>query len=321
MSAFPTEREYSSTNFIFAAQWGTYDILLSYFTDFPPSTFSEQDLAEALETTVIHRTPPISDYLDLRKVTLLLSHGAAITPRAYAEVLAWDAPKGPRILQEFINHGWDINSRPYGYEGTIVHEHSRENRFHSVKWVVERGGELVDYSARNPRNPGPERGLRKLVQPIDALLERYKYTTPLLEFLIRQGAEITRESLYIALRTDFPGLGAARTLLENGADPNVSSGETFYSSPLFGVIISGGPVMIEKIELLLEFKADIYKKGSDGMMAMNKALQWGRNDAYLLLAREDMIVVDSEGDKGLKRKEEMGKMGFMERIGSYFKQN
>lgn len=67
------------------------------------TNFSEQELTNALY--------PAAREAKAQIVAQLLSHGARISEMAF---LGACMSQAPAVFQQFINHGWDINSAKFG---------------------------------------------------------------------------------------------------------------------------------------------------------------------------------------------------------------
>ncbi|RDL30125.1 uncharacterized protein BP5553_10403 [Venustampulla echinocandica] len=138
-------------------------------------------------------------------VDLLLSHGAHITKNAfYAAALS----KSTAVFQQFVNHGWDINSTEFENPGLrlVVRDVA------CTKWFLEHGAD--------PNLPG-ERG----VTPLATAALHTSITV--LELLISYGAELDPRALYNAIgcrpSNGGGGVPIIKFLLDHGMDVNAPS--------------------------------------------------------------------------------------------------
>jgi hypothetical protein len=196
---------------------------------------------------------------------LLLSSGACITDMAF---IGATHNEDPAIFQEFLNHGWDINSTEFGdpalrYQFLILYSLIPISKQYSdrlvvsnetcVRWLLEHGADP---------NQKSDEGFTPLATA--ALFP----SITILELLITHGAKLDPEALTSAIsRRGNGGIPVMKYLIDQGIDLNVRV-ENFSSALHYAVHQAGPP---DRVRLLLDNGADRSLQNTFGQTPLEAA--------------------------------------------------
>ncbi|KAF3938369.1 Ankyrin-1 [Dactylella cylindrospora] len=214
--------------------------------------FTPDDLEEPLRYATMYCHPEIAK--------LLLSHGAEpLVEIGHMRILAgYEA-----TLQEFLNHGWDLNVVDTAESVTAINYEQSLSDPKRAKWLLERGADP---------NIESDRYLNTMAAALKVP------HNGVVELLLRNGANISRGDTYLAMtpweKEEFRNL---RVLLEAGANPNDPSAH--WGSPLHYCIIRQ---FGEAARMFLDYGADPSIKGGNGRTPAEEAAQqeWTDKEAY-----------------------------------------
>ncbi|KAJ5084907.1 ankyrin repeat-containing domain protein [Penicillium alfredii] len=212
---------------------------------------AEEAISSALEEAAWANNPEM--------VTLLLAHGAKITPFTLVGACR---SKNVTIFQRFQQYGWDVNTVQFG--GTVLRLLASDHT--CMRWLLENGADpnFVDQDNATPLETAAVSG-----------------SVAELELLISYGAKVDalpRDILPRVMRRDTHAVSVLRFLLNQGLDVNA---DTLNDSVLHNAVRTG---KVECVRILLEYGADCNVRTLEGLTPLAEARECGYVEIEGLLA-------------------------------------
>ncbi|KAK7732807.1 hypothetical protein SLS57_000750 [Botryosphaeria dothidea] len=213
------------------------------------ASFSDLELANALSSAARAGHSEV--------LGLLLSHGIPINEQAF---LGACTAEEPAVFEQFIDHGWDINSTEFGHTALSLVVSS----YACTKFLLEKGADP---------NLGREGGASPLA------IAAFKPSAEVLDLILSFGAKMDPQALFNAIQLrGGGGIPVMKLLIERGADVNARiKGK---ATPLHWAVRSGDK---ERIQLLLENGADKTNNSFAGRTPADLALEQGKTGIYEML--------------------------------------
>ncbi|GAB7334884.1 hypothetical protein MBLNU13_g06780t1 [Cladosporium sp. NU13] len=139
------------------------------------------------------------------------------------------------------------------------------------------GSQSSFHSSKSRKDPAQNSEQGKWGHPLHAAISIHDFTC--VKLLLDHGFDPNASGLYstaleTAIRYHWNDMSILRLLLKRGADKNArrKTGKGDDKNPILHAAIDDGS--LEAVRVLVEYGADIYAKGVDGMTALQHAMKW-----------------------------------------------